>query len=203
MSKKQNLQKNPQNMGAQPPQDESDDDLEYKPYQSNISQHSVSGKKSAKLDGKIEEKIPIPYQSGDVYTQPPKKKRNLTEEHKEALRERLKIAHQRKKELAEQRALVRQEEEENHLAKKQLAILEQARLIKQKQKKELNAIKSTPVETKKKQAKIVYVEESDESEEEEEVIIKKKKTTNKAPVQNNIPPVVPHTPVSNFQFRFI
>jgi hypothetical protein len=127
----------------------------------------------------------------------PKKKRNISEEQKQVLRERLKLAHAKKAELAEARRKVKEEEEQNHLAQKQLAILEQARLIKQRQKKEIETITNVPSLTnvpnivpqkqstkstvvnngakgtgftslKKKQPKIKYVIEESESEEEEE-----------------------------------
>jgi hypothetical protein len=132
-----------------------------------------------------------------------RKKKNLSEEQKEVLRERLKVAHQRKAELAEARRKVKAEEEENHLAKKQLAILEQARLIKQRQKKEIEAIaKAAPPGDKPKKApKIKYVVD-DESSEEEEVVVVKKKRTPKAPAPEPIPEPVPQQSQSQFKFKF-
>jgi hypothetical protein len=133
----------------------------------------------------------------------PKKKRNISEEQKEILRERLKVAHARKAELAAARKAVKEEEEQNHLAKKQLAILEQARLIKQKQKKEMETIvKATPQGDKpKKSPKVKYVYE-EESESEEEVIVVKKKRTPKQPVQQPVAQPVAQPVQPGFQIKF-
>lgn len=138
----------------------------------------------------------------------PKQKRNISEAQKEVLRERLKVAHARKKELADARKALREEEEQNHLAQKQIALLEQARLIKQKHKNELKAIKSTPVEpvAKSKKQKVVYVEESSSEEEEQVVVVKKQKktkNTNKKEEAIEYQQPIEQPIQSSFQFRFL
>jgi len=124
-----------------------------------------------------------------------KKKRNISEEQKAILIERLKTAHARKAELTEARRKVKEEEESNHLAKKQLAILEQARLIKQRQKKELDAVTITPSGDKpKKTPKVKYIYESESESEDEIVVVKKKKSPKKS---EPVPP--PPQPVQAVQ----
>jgi hypothetical protein len=122
-----------------------------------------------------------------------RKKKNLSEQQKEVLRERLKVAHARKKELAEARRAVKEQDEENHMVKKQLAILEQARLIKQRQKKEIDAVSLKPTETVsvKKTPKVKYIVEEDSSSEEEEIVVVKKKRTPKKSEPAPPPPPAP------------
>jgi hypothetical protein len=122
-----------------------------------------------------------------------KKKRNISEEQKAILIERLKTAHARKAELTEARRKVKAEEEENHMAKKQLIILEQARLIKQRQKKEIDAVSLKPSETPsvKKSPKVKYIVEEESSSEEEEIVVVKKKRTPKQSAPAPPPPPAP------------
>jgi hypothetical protein len=163
--------------------DESDDEIELKP----VTQKTIN---------ELEPPVPVPVEKVKE-----KKKRNITEEHKEMLRERLKTAHARKKELADARRAVKEQEEENHLAKKQLAILEQARLIKQRQKKEIESIaKTTPQGDKpKKASKVKYVIEDDDTSEEEVVVLKKPK---KAKTQTHQPVQQPVQQQTQFQIKF-
>lgn len=181
-------------------EDSSDDELEYS---------------AAKQVIKPIDPEPVSAPSPIIQPKPkPKQKRNLSEEQREVLRERMRMAHARKMELAAQRKAVKEEEEQNLLAQKQLRILEQARLIKQNHKKQLKAIDDTPVEpimtvkpigTKKK---VKYVVESESEESEEEVVVVKKKSKAKARVE----PVVPTAPVAapepayvkpSFGFKFV
>jgi hypothetical protein len=144
----------------------------------------------------------------------PKQKRNLSDEQREVLRQRMKIAHARKMELAEQRKAVRDEEEQNLLAQKQLRILEQARLIKQNHKKQLKSIDDTPVDPimkvkpveSKKKVKYIVESESEDSEEEVVVVKKKSKKPAAAPVAPVAPPVAPPVTVftkPSFGFKFV
>jgi uncharacterized membrane protein len=144
----------------------------------------------------------------------PKQKRNLSEEQREVLRQRMKIAHAKKMELAAQRQAVRDEEEQNLLAQKQLRILEQARLIKQNHKKQLKSIDDTPVDPivkvkpveSKKKVKYVVESESEDSEEEVVVVNKISKKPAAAPVAPVAPPVAPPVTVftkPSFGFKFV
>jgi exonuclease VII large subunit len=164
---------------AEIPDDESDDQLEF------IASKSVSNQgKTSNIHA--EQELPHVAQPYAIKEKKPKQKRQVSEEQKKVLMERLQVAHQRKQELAAARRAVKQEEEENHLAQKQLRILEQARLIKQRQKSELKAIDQTPTEPIKKEKKkkqvVVYVDDEDESSE-EEIIIKPKKKQAKSSQQ--------------------
>jgi hypothetical protein len=159
----------------------------------------------------IQEPVVAP---SEIIQATPKQKRNLSEEQREVLRERMRMAHARKMELAAQRKAVREEEEQNLLAQKQLRILEQARLIKQNHKKQLKAIDDTPVEpimtvkpigTKKK---VKYVVESESEESEEEVVVVKKKSKAKAkPEPVAVPEPIAPAPVAfvkpSFGFKFV
>ena len=145
----------------------------------------------------------------------PKQKRNLSEEQREVLRQRMKMAHAKKMELAAQRQAVRDEEEQNLLAQKQLRILEQARLIKQNHKKQIKAIDDTPVDPivkvkpveSKKKVKYVVESESEDSEEEVVVVKKKSKKPATAPVAPTaVAPVAPPVTVftkPSFGFKFV
>lgn len=145
----------------------------------------------------------------------PKQKRNLSEEQREVLRQRMKMAHAKKMELAAQRQAVRDEEEQNLLAQKQLRILEQARLIKQNHKKQLKSIDDTPVDAivkvkpveSKKKVKYVVESESEDSEEEVVVVKKKSKKPAAAPVAPAaVAPVSPPVTVftkPSFGFKFV
>jgi hypothetical protein len=160
----------------------------------------------------VEEPVSAPAQ---IIPPKPKQKRNITEEQREVLRERMRMAHAKKMELAAQRKAVREEEEQNLLAQKQLRILEQARLIKQNHKKQLKSIDDTPIEpimtvkpigTKKK---IKYVVESESEESEEEVVVVKKKSKAKAKPEPEPEPVAPIAPAPvafvkpSFGFKFV
>jgi len=160
----------------------------------------------------IQEPVSAPAQ---IIPPKPKQKRNLSEEQREVLRQRMKIAHAKKMELAAQRQAVKDEEEQNLLAQKQLRILEQARLIKQNHKKQLKSIDDTPIEpimtvkpigTKKK---IKYVVESESEESEEEVVVVKKKSKAKAKPEPEHVPVAPIAPAPvafvkpSFGFKFV
>ena len=125
MPKKQNLQNNQQFMPLAPTEEESDDGLEYVP------------------PTRKPKTMPMPSPGGAFEPSPqpkPKQKRNISEEQKAVLRERLKIAHQRKQELAEERRRVKELEAQNHNEKKQLTILQEAEKLKKRREKELQQI---------------------------------------------------------------
>ncbi len=126
---------------------------------------------------------------------PIKQKRNynITEEHKEVLKQRLLVAHQRKKELAEERKLQKDEAMKALEIKKQQKILQEAEKLKRKEDKMMKDLEvkeyaepvkkqvvpppAPPIQKKKKQV-ILYVSDSegdDEEEEEEEIIVKPKR----------------------------
>lgn len=121
-----------------------------------------------------------------VEAPPPKKQRRpytMTEEHREALRQRLQVAQARKMELAEERRKVKEEQERALELKKQAKILEEAEKIKRREARVLKSleVKALPeVKPKKKKKVILYVsdsegdEEDDEEEEEEEIVVKPK-----------------------------
>ena len=174
-------------------EESSDDDIEY-----------TAPKQVTKKN--IKETIVTP----EVNIQPkPKQKRNLSEEQREVLRQRMLIAHAKKMELAAQRKAVREEEEQNLLAQKQLRILEQARLIKQNHKKQLKSIDDTPVDPIMKvkpvesKKKVKYIVESESEESEEEVVVVKKKS--KKPAAAPVAPAAVAPPVAppSFGFKFV
>lgn len=181
-----------------------DDTLEYVAPQPVTKQ---TRQKKQSIPEQFATELPSNLASNLAYNIPPKIKKPrkpLSDEQKQILVERLALARQKKKEIDDAMKSVKAEEAAAHLAQKQMRILEQARLIKKKQKNELKAIENTPVEplVKAKKPKVVYVEEEDESSEEEEIIVKKpkKKNTNKAPV---VPPTPSPVQQSQFQFRFL
>jgi hypothetical protein len=153
----------------------------------------------------------IPKTEGSV-SKKQKQKRNISEEQKQILRERIKIATAKKMELAEQRKQARTIEEENHLAQKQLRILEQARLIKQNHKKQLKAIEETPIQpvmtviNKGKKTQYVVESESESEEEQPVIVIKKKKSAKQVPPEPapapTPAPAQPPTPILP-KFRFV
>jgi hypothetical protein len=126
-----------------------------------------------------------------------KRNYNITEEHKEVLKQRLLVAHQRKKELAEERRLQKDEAMKALEIKKQQKILQEAEKLKRKENKmmkdlevkefidetqvPLGPVKKTAAlpatVTKKKKQVILYVSDSegDDEEEEEEIIVKPKR----------------------------
>ena len=134
----------------------------------------------------------------------PKKKRNISEEHKQALRDRLVLAHQRKQELAEERRKQKEAVELEYNKRKEMKILEEAERLKKKHEKDLKKIE---IPKPKKKPVVVYYDEDDDSEE-EEIIIKSKKKQPKAVVQQP-PPPPPNVPLvyqqtqPQFQIKFM
>jgi len=176
MSKKQNLQNLPPEKTGD---EESDNELEYVANPIKQSKPQVA---TAPLEVK------------------PKKKRNITEEHKQALRERLVLAHQRKQELAEERRKQKDAIEAEYNKKKEMKIMMEAERLKRVREKELKKIE---LPKPKKKPVVVYYDEDEDSEEvEEQIIIKPKK---KQPaVQQPVPPVYNQPPQQQqFQIKFM
>lgn len=188
MPKKQNLQNLPP---AKTGDDESDNELE---YVANPSKQSKNMQPAT---------APLEVQ--------PKKKRNITEEHKQALRERLVLAHQRKQELAEERRKQKEAIEAEYNKKKEMKILMEAERLKRTREKDLKKMELP--KPKKKPVVVYYDEDSEEEEEEEEQIIIKSKKTPKKTVFQPLPPppslpVAPmklqsQPPQSQFQIKFM
>ena len=136
-----------------------------------------------------------------------KKKRNLTEEHKQALRDRLVIAHQRKQELAAERRKEKDAIEAEYNKKKEMKIMMEAERLKRVREKDLKKIE---VAKPKKKPVVVYYDEDEDSEEEEEeeeqIIIKSKKKPQKTASQIQQPiqqqPVY-QQPAPSFQIKFM
>ena len=119
----------------------------------------------------------------------PKRKYNLTDEHKEVLKQRLQVAHLRKKELADARQQEKQEAKNFLEEKKKQKILQEAEKLKKREEKMMNdltvkeivkpkkviAPAPTPVVRNKKKV-VLYVTDSedDDDDEEEEIEIVKK-----------------------------
>jgi hypothetical protein len=95
----------------------------------------------------------------------------LTEEHKEALRERIQVAHERRRELAEVRRREREKVAQELEMKKQAKILQEAEKIRRREEKMLKNLEVNlplPPAPKKKKKVVVYVSDSEDEEEEEE-----------------------------------
>ena len=126
-------------------------------------------------DNELEYVAPIKQPKQQVATTPlevqPKKKRNITEEHKQALRERLVLAHQRKQELAEERRKQKDAIEAEYNKKKEMKIMMEAERLRRNREKDLKKIELPP-KPKKKPVVVYYDEEDDDESEEEEIIIK-------------------------------
>ena len=170
-------------------------------------------------DNELEYVAPIKQPKQQVSTTPlevqPKKKRNISEEHKQALRERLVLAHQRKRELAEERRKEKDAIEAEYNKKKEMKIMMEAERLRRVREKELKKIEiPTPKQPKKKPV-VVYYDEDNESEDdqEEQIIIKSKKKPPQQPKQviqqqqQIQPPVTPvyQPPIqqSQFQIKFM
>lgn len=186
MSKKQNLQ----NLPAEKTGDEeSDNELEY-------VAPPVKQPKQQIATAPLEAQPPKP-----------KQKRNITEEHKQVLRERLVLAHQRKQELAEERRKQKDAIEAEYNKKKEMKIMMEAERLKRVREKDLKKMELP--KTKKKPVVVYYDEDDNEESEEEEIIIKSKKKQPK-PVQQSVQPPQPVTPVyqqpmqqPQFQIKFL
>lgn len=155
MPKKQNLQNLPAEKTGE---EESDDELEY-------IANPIKQPKQQVATTQLE-----------VKPQKPKQKRNITEEHKQALRERLVLAHQRKQELAEERRKQKDAIEAEYNKKKEMKIMMEAERLKRVREKEL---KKMELPKPKKKPVVVYYDEEDDDTEEEEIIIKPKKKQSK------------------------
>lgn len=179
MPKKQNLQNLPPEKTGD---EESDNELEY----------VATPIKQPKMQPAT---VPLEVQ--------PKKKRNITEEHKQALRERLVLAHQRKQELAEERRKQKDAIEAEYTKKKEMKILMEAERLKRVREKDLKKMELP--KPKKKPVVVYYDEDEDSEEEEEQIIIKSKKKPQKTAVQQPppVPPVYqqPQQPQAQSQFQ--
>ena len=187
MPKKQNLQNLPPEKTGD---EESDNELEYVAPPIKQPKQQVA---TAPLEAQQPSK--------------PKQKRNITEEHKQALRDRLVLAHQRKQELAEERRKQKEAVEAEYNKKKEMKILMEAERLKRVREKELKKIELP--KTKKKPVVVYYDEDDNEESEEEEIIIKSKKKQPK-PVQQPVQQPQPVTPVyqqpiqqPQFQIKFL
>ena len=180
MSKKQNLQNLPAEKTGD---DESDNELEY-------VAPPVKQPKQQIATTPLEAQPPKP-----------KQKRNITEEHKQALRERLVLAHQRKQELAEERRKQKEAIEAEYNKKKEMKIMMEAERLKRVREKELKKMELP--KTKKKPVVVYYDEDDNEESEEEEIIIKPKKKQQPKPVQQQPQPVTPvyQQPIQQPQFQ--
>jgi hypothetical protein len=131
---------------------------------------------------------------------PPKQKRNLTEEHKQQLRERIAILNEKKRANAEIKRKQKEEEDRIFLELKQKKILEEAKKLEKRRQKELKQIEipepviKKVVKEKPKQKYVLYLNddsddesENEESEEEEEEIIVKKPVKKNKPQQPTQP----------------
>ena len=129
-----------------------------------------------------------------------KAKRNYTctDEHKEVLRQRLQLAHQKKQELAQARQAEKQEALNALEMKKQEKILQEAEKLKRKENKMLNDLTVKEIKPKKvvapvpapapvvrnKKKVVMYItdsEDDDDEEEEEEIFVKPKQRKQPAP----------------------
>ena len=166
-------------------------------------------------DNELEYVAPIKQPKQQVATTPlevqPKKKRNITEEHKQALRERLVIAHQKKQELAAERRKQKDAIEAEYNKKKEMKIMMEAERLKRVREKDL---KKMEVATKpKKKPVVVYYDEDEDSEDEEEeqIIIKSKKKPQPKPKpvlqqqtqQQPVAPVYQQQQPPPFQIKFM
>jgi hypothetical protein len=175
MPKKQNLQNVPQPIVEKYVEDDSDNELEYVANPLKQPKQQVATTPLEALPPK------------------PKQKRNITEEHKQALRERLVLAHQRKQELAEERRKHKDAIEAEYNKKKEMKILMEAERLKRVREKELKKMEVVKQPTKKKPVVVYYDEDDDGTEEEEEqIIIKSKKKPQ--PKQQAPPPPPPAVP---------
>lgn len=187
MPKKQNLQNLPPEKTGD---DESDNELEYVAPPVKQPKQQI-----ATTPLEVQAKLPL--------AQPPKpkQKRNITEEHKQALRERLVLAHQRKQELAEERRKQKEAIEAEYNKKKEMKIMMEAERLKRVREKELKKMELP--KTKKKPVVVYYDEDDNEESEEEEIIIKPKKKQQPKPVQQQPQPVTPvyQQPIQQPQFQ--
>lgn len=180
MSKKQNLQNLPPEKTGD---EESDNELEYveNPMKKQPKQIST---------------MPIEKKEAVAPVKKEKQKRNITEEHKQVLRDRLKVAHQRKQELAEERNKEKRAIEAEYNEKKRQKILMEAERLRRVREKELK--KMEVAKPKKKPVVLYYDETEDEDEDEEpeeEVIVKQKKKPQPKPVQAKLPLVQQPQPI--------
>lgn len=193
MSKKQNLQNLENFIPEKTGDEESDNELEYV---------------ANPLKKQPKQQIPLLDVSPPVVKKE-KQKRNITEEHKQVLRERLKVAHQRKQELAEERRKQKDVIEAEYNLKKEEKILQEAERLRRVREKDLKKIEvAAPNKKEKKKPVFVYYDEDESEQSEEEVIIKQKKKPQPKPVQQQ--PVYHQQPVQQpvyqqpppFQIKF-